>query len=84
MKNRGFLSYRIADRRGVILIIAAIAIPNLLRSKIAANESSAVGSVRTSTLRVTYSSTWAPVSRQTWRHWAGLPLASGDCGGTLV
>jgi len=29
-----------------ILIIAAIAIPNLLRAKIAANESSAVGSVR--------------------------------------
>src|SRR5271166_4725743 len=31
----------------VILIIAAIAIPNLLRAKIAANESSAVASVRT-------------------------------------
>src|SRR5260370_1889783 len=30
-----------------ILIIAAIAIPNLLRSKMAANEASAVGSVRT-------------------------------------
>src|SRR5437773_11756369 len=31
----------------IILIIAAIAIPNLLRSLIAANESSAVGSGRT-------------------------------------
>lgn len=31
----------------IVLIIAAIAIPNLLRAKIAANESSAVGSVRT-------------------------------------
>jgi type II secretory pathway pseudopilin PulG len=30
----------------IILIIAAIAIPNLLRAKISANESSAVGSVR--------------------------------------
>lgn len=30
----------------IILIIAAIAIPNLLRARIAANESSAVGSVR--------------------------------------
>jgi type IV pilus assembly protein PilA len=30
----------------IILIIAAIAIPNLLRSRIAANESSAVGSIR--------------------------------------
>ena len=31
----------------IILIIAAIAVPNLLRSKMAANEASAVGSVRT-------------------------------------
>jgi len=37
------------------LIVAAIAIPNLLRSKIAANEASAVGSVRTiNTAQVTY------------------------------
>jgi hypothetical protein len=37
------------------LIIAAIAIPNLLKSKMAANESSAVGSVRTlNTAEVTY------------------------------
>jgi type IV pilus assembly protein PilA len=43
----------------IILIIAAIAIPNLLRSRIAANESSAVGSVRTlTTAQVTYSSTY--------------------------
>jgi type IV pilus assembly protein PilA len=31
----------------IILIIAAIAIPNLLQAKIAANEASAVGSIRT-------------------------------------
>jgi type IV pilus assembly protein PilA len=31
----------------VVLIVAAIAIPNLLRARIAANEASAVGSVRT-------------------------------------
>ncbi len=38
-----------------ILIIAAIAIPNLLRARIAANESSAVGSVRTLvTAEITY------------------------------
>jgi len=43
----------------IILIIAAIAIPNLLRARIAANESSAVGSVRTLVAsEVTYSSTW--------------------------
>ena len=40
---------------GVILVVAAVAIPNLLRSKIAANEASAVGSVRTvNTAQVTY------------------------------
>jgi hypothetical protein len=32
---------------GAILVVAAVAIPNLLRSRMAANEASAVGSVRT-------------------------------------
>jgi type II secretory pathway pseudopilin PulG len=40
-----------------ILIIAAIAIPNLLRARMAANEASAVGSLRTiNTAEVTYAS----------------------------
>ncbi len=39
----------------IILIVAAIAIPNLLRARIATNEASAVGSVRTLvTAEVTY------------------------------
>ena len=43
----------------IILIIAAIAIPNLVRSKIAANEASAVSSVRTiTTAETTYTTTW--------------------------
>jgi type IV pilus assembly protein PilA len=43
----------------LILIIAAIAIPNLLRSRMAANEASAVGSLRTlNTALVTYASTY--------------------------
>ena len=43
----------------IILIIAAIAVPNLLRSRMAANESSAASSLRTiGTANVTYSSTW--------------------------
>jgi type IV pilus assembly protein PilA len=41
----------------IILIIAAIAIPNLLRSRMAANEASAVSSVRTYTTgNITYNS----------------------------
>jgi type IV pilus assembly protein PilA len=43
----------------IILIIAAIAIPNLLRSRIAANQASAVGSLRTiNTAQITYASTY--------------------------
>ncbi|MGH9432673.1 MAG: prepilin-type N-terminal cleavage/methylation domain-containing protein [Terriglobia bacterium] len=43
----------------IILIIAAIAIPNLLRSRIAANQASCVGSLRTlNTSEITYSSTY--------------------------
>ncbi|MGH9670491.1 MAG: DUF4190 domain-containing protein [Terriglobales bacterium] len=45
-----------------ILIIAAIAIPNLLRSRIAANEASAVGSIRTiNTAEVTYAASYPQV-----------------------
>ena len=43
----------------IILIIAAIAIPNLLRSRIAANQASAVGSLRTlNTAEINYSTTY--------------------------
>jgi type II secretory pathway pseudopilin PulG len=42
-----------------VLIVAAVAIPNLLRSKIAANEASAVGSTRTiNTAEITYQATY--------------------------
>jgi len=44
---------------GAILVVAAIAIPNLLRAKISANEASAVGTMRTIvTAQVTYSVTY--------------------------
>ena len=46
----------------IILIIAAIAIPNLLRARMAANESSAVSSLRTiNTGEITYQSTYPTV-----------------------
>lgn len=45
---------------GAVLVVAAIAIPNLLRSRIAANEASAVGSLRTiNTAQVAYRSTFS-------------------------
>lgn len=57
--SKGFSLIELLIVVAIILIIAAIAIPNLLRSRIAANQASAVGSLRTlNTAEVTYSSTY--------------------------
>ncbi len=57
--TRGFSLIELLIVVAIILIIAAIAIPNLLRSRIAANQASAVGSLRTiNTCEITYASTY--------------------------
>jgi prepilin-type N-terminal cleavage/methylation domain-containing protein len=57
--SKGFSLIELLIVVAIILIISAIAIPNLLRSRIAANQASAVGSLRTlNTAEVTYSTTY--------------------------
>ena len=83
--QKGFSLIELLIVVAIILIIAAIAIPNLLRSRMAANEASAVGAVRTIvTADVTYNSTYSSGFAPTVKDLSGAPGAAATCVGAQL
>jgi type IV pilus assembly protein PilA len=79
-KQKGFSLIELLIVVAIILIIAAIAIPNLIKSKMAANEASAVGSIRTiNTGEVNYAASCPNVGYSTAL--VGLGSTGGGCAG---
>ncbi len=76
-KQKGFSLIELLIVVAIILIIAAIAIPNLLRSRMAANDAAAASTIRTlNTSEVTYSTTYV-----SWlcRHFHETRAQMGPC-----
>jgi type IV pilus assembly protein PilA len=78
-KQKGFSLIELLIVVAIILIIAAIAIPNLLRARIAANESSAVSSIRTiNTAEISYQASYPTVGYASTLTQLG-PVSNGAC-----
>jgi type IV pilus assembly protein PilA len=81
-KQKGFSLIELLIVVAIILIIAAIAIPNLLRARIAANESSAAASVRTiSTGELTYQNSYPSLGYASTLPYLGPTSSDPGCSG---
>jgi type IV pilus assembly protein PilA len=82
-KAKGFSLIELLIVVAIILIIAAIAIPNLLRARLAANEASAVASLRTiSTAETMYASTYPNIGYTCSLTYLGPPASGSPAGST--
>jgi type IV pilus assembly protein PilA len=78
---RGFSLIELLIVVSIILIIAALAIPNFLRAKISANQASAASTVRTiNTAAVSYSTAWSDGYPPTLLS-LGTTAAAASCAG---
>lgn len=81
-KEKGFSLIELLIVVAIILIIAAIAIPNLIRSKMAANESSAVSSMRAiTTAQIAYNATFPDIGYASTLTVLGPPTGSACTSG---